>query len=47
MASDDLCFLPATEVAALIRARKLSPVEITDAVLARAERVNALLNVFA
>lgn len=47
MANDDLCFLSATEVAALIRARKLSPVEVTDAVLARAARVNASLNVFA
>ena len=34
---DDLCFMPATEAAALIREKKLSPVELTSAVLARIE----------
>ena len=38
MASDDLCWLPALELASLIRAKKVSPVEVTDAVLARIER---------
>jgi len=46
MASDDLCWLPALELAALIRARKISPVEVMDAVLARIERVNPTLNCF-
>ena len=47
MASDDVCFRPATELAAMIRQRKLSPVEVTDAVIARAERLQPKLNVFA
>ncbi|HUO65822.1 MAG TPA: amidase family protein, partial [Terriglobales bacterium] len=46
MASDDLCWLPALELAALIRGKKVSPVEVTDAVLARIERVNPALNAF-
>ena len=46
MASTDLAFTPATELAALIRARKLSPVELTRAVLDRIERVNPVVNAF-
>ena len=46
MASDDLCWLPALELAALIRAKKVSPVEVTDAVLARIERLHPTLNAF-
>ena len=42
----DLCYTPATELAALIRARKLSPVELTRAVLERIERLNPRLNAF-
>src|SRR5262245_22529616 len=42
----DLCYMPATEVIPLIRARKLSPLELTDAVLARIERLNPGLNAF-
>ena len=42
----DLLFLSATAAAALIRARKLSPVEYIDAVLAAAERAQARLNGF-
>ncbi len=40
MVDDALCWLPATELAALIRARTLSPVEVTEAVLARIHRLN-------
>ncbi len=47
MASDDICFLPATQLTVLIRSRKISPVEVTEAVLARAEKVNPTLNLFA
>ena len=47
MTSDEVCFLPATALAALIRERKISPVEVTDAILARAEKVNPALNLFA
>ena len=46
MASDDLCWLPALELASLIRAKKVSPVEVTEAVLARIERLNPALNAF-
>ena len=46
MASDDLCWLPALELASLIRARKVSPVEVTEAVLARIERVNPALKAY-
>jgi aspartyl-tRNA(Asn)/glutamyl-tRNA(Gln) amidotransferase subunit A len=42
----DLAYTPATELAALIRARKLSPVELTRAVLERVERLNPTLNAF-
>jgi aspartyl-tRNA(Asn)/glutamyl-tRNA(Gln) amidotransferase subunit A len=42
----DLAFTPATELAGLIRSRKLSPVELTRAVLERIERLNPTLNAF-
>jgi aspartyl-tRNA(Asn)/glutamyl-tRNA(Gln) amidotransferase subunit A len=42
----DLAYTPATELVALIRARKLSPVELTRAVLERIERLNPTLNAF-
>src|SRR5215207_6991223 len=45
--SDDaLCFMPATDLAARIRAREVSPVEVVDAVLARIEALNPALNAF-
>ncbi len=46
MASTDLCFLPATALAAAIRAREVSPVEVVDAVLARIERLNPALGAY-
>jgi len=46
VASQDLAYTPATELAALIRAKKLSPVELTQAVLDRIERVNPTINAF-
>jgi aspartyl-tRNA(Asn)/glutamyl-tRNA(Gln) amidotransferase subunit A len=46
MNDTDLCYAPATELAALVRARQLSPVELTRAVLARIERLNPALNAF-
>jgi len=42
----DLAYTPATELAALIRTRALSPVELTRAVLERIERLNPALNAF-
>jgi aspartyl-tRNA(Asn)/glutamyl-tRNA(Gln) amidotransferase subunit A len=44
--ADNLGYTPATELAALIRAKKLSPVELTRAVLDRIERLNPTLNAF-
>jgi Asp-tRNA(Asn)/Glu-tRNA(Gln) amidotransferase A subunit family amidase len=42
----DLCYTPATELGRLIRARQLSPVELTEAVLSRVERLNPMLHAF-
>jgi aspartyl-tRNA(Asn)/glutamyl-tRNA(Gln) amidotransferase subunit A len=44
--SDDLCWMPASEMAPAIKRRKLSPVEVVKAVLARIERVNPTLNAY-
>ncbi len=44
MPTDDLCFLPATELATRIRARELSATEVMIAHLARIDRVNPLVN---
>jgi aspartyl-tRNA(Asn)/glutamyl-tRNA(Gln) amidotransferase subunit A len=46
MSSAELCFTPATELARLIRARQISPVELTRAVLERVERLNPIVNAF-
>lgn len=46
MNATDLCYTPATELGRLYRTRQLSPVEVTDAVLARLERLNPRLNAF-
>src|SRR5579859_1229656 len=44
--SADLCFTPALELDRLIRAGDVSPVEITEAVLARIDRLNPALNAY-
>ena len=46
MNGTELCFTPATELAAAIRERRLSPVEIMDAVLTRIEAVNPQINAY-
>jgi aspartyl-tRNA(Asn)/glutamyl-tRNA(Gln) amidotransferase subunit A len=46
MASDDLCWMPAAELAAAIRRKAVSPVEAVRAALDRIERVNPALNAF-
>ena len=46
MSDEDLLFTPAVKAAALIRARKLSPLEYVDTVLKAIERVNPKLNCF-
>ena len=40
----DLCFTPAVQLARLLRARKVSAVELTRAFIARIERHNPKLN---
>jgi len=47
MNADDLCFAAATAIARRIASREVSPVEVVDAVLARAERLEPSLNIFA
>ncbi len=42
----DLTFLPAVEMARQIREKKISPVELVDAHLAKSERLNPKLNAF-
>jgi aspartyl-tRNA(Asn)/glutamyl-tRNA(Gln) amidotransferase subunit A len=43
---NDLCALSATELLALFRKKKLSPVEVVDATLERIEKLNPILNAF-
>ncbi len=43
---NDLCSLSATELLALYRKKKLSPVEVTKAVYERIDRLNPVLNAF-
>ncbi len=44
--SEELCFLTVSEASKLIKARKLSPLELTDAYLARIASLDPLLNAF-
>src|SRR4249919_1913215 len=44
MASDELAYMSATELASRIRKREISPVEVMDATIARIERRNPSLN---
>ena len=46
MNATDLCYTPAAKLIPLIRSKKLSPVELTKAVLERIERLNPKLNAF-
>lgn len=47
MNAEDLCYTPATELAGMIRNKEISPVEVTDAVLERIERLEPSINAFA
>jgi aspartyl-tRNA(Asn)/glutamyl-tRNA(Gln) amidotransferase subunit A len=42
----ELCFLPATEIAAAIRTRRISPVDIVDALFQRIHQLNPTLNAY-
>jgi aspartyl-tRNA(Asn)/glutamyl-tRNA(Gln) amidotransferase subunit A len=44
--TDEICRMPATELVARIGAKELSPVEVTDAVLERMERIDPVLHAF-
>ncbi len=46
MTTTELCFMPATELAARIRAREVSPVEAVEAVLGRIDELNPRLNAY-
>ena len=46
MADRDLCFAPATSLARLYRARKVSPLEVVQAVLARIDALNPALGAY-
>ena len=46
MVADDLLWRSALDLAALIRTKQVSPVEIADRVLARLETLNPRLNAF-
>ena len=46
MHDEDLCFRSAVDLAADIRSRRLSPVELARAVVARIEALNPALNCF-
>ena len=46
MTQDDLCFTSAVDLAALIRNKDISPVEVTVAFLSRIEQINAQLTAY-
>ncbi|MFT3988243.1 amidase [Aestuariivirga sp.] len=47
MTNEELCYLTATEARALFKKKKLSPVELLQALIARGETVNPAINCFA
>jgi Asp-tRNA(Asn)/Glu-tRNA(Gln) amidotransferase A subunit family amidase len=47
MLSDDVLYLPVSELGRRIHARKLSPVILAESYLARSERLNPQLNAYA
>src|SRR5262249_41312885 len=46
MDATELCYTPATQIAAAIRTKVLSPVEVIEAVFARIARLNPTLNAY-
>ncbi|MGE0118115.1 MAG: amidase [Dongiaceae bacterium] len=46
MSDEELCYLSATEALGRFRARKLSPVELMQAVIARSDKVDPKINAF-
>ena len=47
MSTDDLCYMSATEAIKEFRALSLSPVELIDAIINRAEAISESINPFA
>ena len=47
MSRQELVFLAANEVLSLFRSRELSPVELLDAIIERAETIESTVNPFA
>src|SRR5439155_11239127 len=47
MLADDVLYRPVTDLAKMVRARQVSPVELTRAYLARIETLNPKLSAFA
>ena len=43
----DVCFLPAVELVTAIKAKEISPLDVTRAVIARIESLEPKLNAFA
>lgn len=46
MQDTEICYMPAVDMAQAIRTRKLSPVEVMNAVLSRIERLNPKINAY-
>lgn len=46
MSKEDICYLSATEALARFRLRKLSPVELMQAIIERAENIEPSINAF-
>lgn len=46
MASDDLAFIPKSDLSVAIRTKRVSPVEAVEAVLDRIQRLNPRLNAY-
>ena len=46
MNDTELCYLPATEALRLFRTHKLSPVELLEAQIKRANQVEPIINAF-
>ncbi|MFZ5633421.1 MAG: amidase [Bacillota bacterium] len=44
--ADGLCYLPAAELAGMIREKKVSPVEVVSAFLDRIDRINPVINAY-
>ena len=44
--ADELCWLPATTLASMIKRKKVSPVEVVNATLARIDAINPILNAY-